>query len=373
MLTDTIEWLRFPLTVAVVYIHYCTSYVEFPETLGDHCYNSLVDGLSNHLTSIAVPLFFLFSGYLYFYNVKEWNREAYLSKTKLRVMSLLVPYVLWNLFFVFISLAALSWGAFQGLRVWSEIPEYLLSILPHFLWDTSTWSGGYAFFGLVEVSDHTGPIDLPLWYVRNLMIIVLASPLWYWMIKRFNRKFVILLLIAYVFGIWPQYHPISIMGISWFCLGAYLSLNQISLVSWAEGKTALLGFLYFAFCGISVYCDFNGLEQYSSMATPLSVLCGIPWIIRIVAKFIRRGILKPLPFLTASSFFIFAFHKTRIQQDVFFFLQGIMDHLLPSGSTLGMSILYLIWTPVTVGVILLLFLVLRKLIPGFVSLIVGGR
>ena len=101
LLTNTIACLRFPLTVGVVFIHFSMA--------DGFCYNGVVYGLNNPsffffvvnlfsevLARVCVPLFFVISGFLFFYHL-NFNRESYLKKLRNRVKSLLLPFIYWNI------------------------------------------------------------------------------------------------------------------------------------------------------------------------------------------------------------------------------------------------------------------------------------
>ena len=46
---------------------------------------------------VAVPVFFIISGYFFFYQTKAFGKEAYSKKLRKRIKTLLIPYLLWNL------------------------------------------------------------------------------------------------------------------------------------------------------------------------------------------------------------------------------------------------------------------------------------
>ena len=54
---------------------------------------------------IAVPMFYIISAYLFYHNISTLKDT--LSKIKKRIKTLLIPYLLWNTFFVFIFLVIL--------------------------------------------------------------------------------------------------------------------------------------------------------------------------------------------------------------------------------------------------------------------------
>ena len=74
----TIDFLRFPMAVAVVMIHMTPRVVplgeaDFPLLSADGLYNVVAMGISHVLARIAVPVFFLISGLLFFLNMRELN------------------------------------------------------------------------------------------------------------------------------------------------------------------------------------------------------------------------------------------------------------------------------------------------------------
>lgn len=74
----TIDLLRFPMAVAVVMIHMTPRVVplgeaDFPLLSADGLYNVVAMGISHVLARIAVPVFFLISGLLFFLNMRELN------------------------------------------------------------------------------------------------------------------------------------------------------------------------------------------------------------------------------------------------------------------------------------------------------------
>lgn len=98
--SKTIDYLRFPMALAVVYIHSAgdvpMSPVHYDAFTGLDFYNLLRVVFSDVLTRIAVPVFYVISGYLYFLNVKQWSWSEYKRKSRSRLYTLVIPYLLWN-------------------------------------------------------------------------------------------------------------------------------------------------------------------------------------------------------------------------------------------------------------------------------------
>lgn len=89
--SKTISFLRFPLIILVVFIHV----PRLPG--GGEIYSYVTTLLSVKVASIAVPCFFLISGLLFFDT--SFNFKKYILKLRKRIVTLLIPYILWNAFF----------------------------------------------------------------------------------------------------------------------------------------------------------------------------------------------------------------------------------------------------------------------------------
>lgn len=90
LITDSITILRFPLIVAIVFIHTFIAgqpnidgkinveYGQYP------IYDFLDHIVRICLAEVAVPLFFVISGFLFFYQC-DFNRETYYIKLRKRI------------------------------------------------------------------------------------------------------------------------------------------------------------------------------------------------------------------------------------------------------------------------------------------------
>ena len=101
-----IDWLRFPLAIAVVFIHSFGNkeinidYLHSNPLSLESIYDFLRITLSNIGTHFAVPVFFMFSGFLFFYKVKDFNISIYKQKLHKRFLSLCIPYICWIVFYI---------------------------------------------------------------------------------------------------------------------------------------------------------------------------------------------------------------------------------------------------------------------------------
>lgn len=188
-----IAFLRFPLTLLVVFIH-----VPFNSSsvLCNNLHKFWIEGVC----SIAVPTFFFISGYLFF--TKDFSCETYRSKLKRRIKTLLIPYIAWN----FLALLAVV------------IPHYndynysALNILAAFI------NTKYSFLNTVGES----PIDYPLWYIRDLMVCCILSPLFYF-VRRLNIFIPLIFWVLWILGISLPIGTSSI-AICFFSLGGVIRI-----------------------------------------------------------------------------------------------------------------------------------------------------
>ena len=186
---DVIRWLRFPMIVLVTYAHSYGHVAEgFNLLVSDwSTYDFLKLLVSQTLVKVAVPVFFIMSGYLFFANVEEWNMHVYKEKMLRRIKSLLLPYLVWNLMMVF-KLKSFSWSIF---------------------WE---------------------PANMPLWFLRDLIIVSLFTPVIYIGVKRLGYWLLVALLPVYLSGIWLIQPGVNPYGICFFTLGAFMSIRKLELV-----------------------------------------------------------------------------------------------------------------------------------------------
>ena len=155
---DIINALRLPLIVLVTYAHSYGGVIEGYSVLGSgwDSYEVLKIMVSQTLVKVAMPAFFVMSGYLFFANVEQFNKEIFSQKIRRRIKTLLIPYIIWNL------LMAVK----------------LKTINLSFFWT---------------------PANMPLWFLRDLMIVSLLSPIIYIGVRRLGYwVFVLLLPVLYI-------------------------------------------------------------------------------------------------------------------------------------------------------------------------------
>ena len=282
---DVIRQLRFPMIVLVTYAHsYGNVADDFSLLSSDwNTYEFLKLLVSQTLVKIAVPVFFIISGYLFFANVKEWNLIVYKEKMFRRVKTLLIPYLIWNLL-IAIKLKTFSWAMFWA--YWKPAGVQI------------DWLGNEQLM--------TAPANMPLWFLRDLMIVSLLTPIIYYAIRRLGFVLMGLLTVLYLSGICAFIPGLSAYAVYFFTLGAFLSIRKQDLimsVRRVEIPTYIL-------------CSALVLAMLMSYHTPLFSSFMLTFrITGAVAVFCLTVHMpkKALPILSDSSYLIFLAHY------VFFF------------------------------------------------------
>lgn len=266
---DVINALRFPLIVLVTYAHSYGGVIEGYSVLGSgwDSYEVLKIVMSQTFVKAAMPTFFMMSGYLFFANVEQFSKEIYSQKIHRRIKTLLIPYIIWNLL----------------------MAAKLKAINLSFFWT---------------------PANMPLWFLRDLMIVSLLSPIIYIGVRRLGYWVFVLLLPVYITGIRAIQPGLNPYAICFFTLGAYLSIKKINLI---EACLRLEIVAYF----LTVLLALTMIFTYPTIAYSFLILCFR--VVSVATVFclayrILSGTTKRIPKTVCdASYFIYLAHY------VFFF------------------------------------------------------
>ena len=381
-----VSWLRFPMAVLVVYIHLTPqqnpiftpiSGIDWTRLNFDNIY-SILGVTINNIAAVAVPFFFFSSGYYFFYRT-EFSKEIYVRKIKKRAKTLLIPYILWNIIAVLcrylhglwqsqILNVALTEKHSLSLEDIYSVPNWVSYMWNHF---TISNTNGIDLLGLS--GSFTAPADLPLWFLRDLIVLSVLTPLIYFAIKRGKYAFLIVLWIAYILNI-ETLAGINIIGLFFFSFGAYLSINKKDLLDTflkyrSEGIIALIILL-------PMLLFMNG-TKFEMAFNHIYCTVGIIAVVALAYKMSNKKSLRNF-FLKKSnrSFFIYALHTLPIiiTSPLGFgtnLLTKTFNSLCNSG---GEGILTYLIAPI-IGVVICLFCFsfLNRFFPKALYYLTGGR
>lgn len=335
LLSDVISFLRFPLIVGVIMIH-----IGFNrEGLESSKFYDSTIFFFRLLSAIAVPMFFMFSGFLLFNKCADYTFNDYLKKLKSRFRTLLIPYFIWNF------IAILFYYRF-GLKI-SSIEDFFRAF-----WDYRT------------EETMTYPILIQFWYVRDLLVNILLSPIVYWLIKKINYGWVLLLGLLWVFNLWILYPGLNLMGIFFFALGAYLGIYKKTLLGNLKNYTILWGLLYVAFIVPNLLVQ----SEEPTILRRITILIGIAFTLSLTSRMISCNKWKVNKFLAESSFFVFASHIFSIS-----FITPLITRLIPINHEIILILCFFATTILSSITSLLGYYIMKCFLPKTTALITGGR
>ncbi|MDR0894100.1 MAG: acyltransferase [Prevotellaceae bacterium] len=353
--SKTIDFLRFPLMVCVVFVHAhlkgrIANGVDLHDSNTLPIYQHVSYFFSHIVSDMAVPLFFFISGFLFFYSVDTFSKATYKRKLSKRVSTLLVPYIIWNLIamlILFMSQTFLS-GLNSGMS--KPIIDYTLGDFLHAFWDIR---GGVV------------PIYEPFWYIRDLMVMALFSPIVFYVVKR--TKYYAALLFGFM---WILHLNIPITGLEsssifFFMTGSYYSIHHKNFVDILAPyqRASIAAYIVMVTIGLCF------MEQaWMPYWHHICLLFGMIAVITTTAQFVSKGKWKANSFLNNSSFFLYGLHMYLIT-----FAHKILIRTMNPHSELSLLGIYFLTPLLVIALCLSLYWLLHKYLPKTVTIMCGGR
>lgn len=281
--SDSITWLRYPLIFLVILLHcYSVQKIE-----GNHeTYFRVLYPLYNWLGETGVPGFFFISGFLFFLSKKNYNQ-----KIITRIHTLLIPYILWNLLLLLLYIIAYIAGFPQNING-RNITEYNLIDYIRLFWDRGSYDKG-----------NFVPLLCPLWYIRNILIMSILSPIFYYIIKSLRELFLLAIAAWWMMTYHNAFIPQTIL---FFCLGAYFSIWRINPLEFIIKNKLICLTLFIIFA-------VGDIVSHIAVGTPinlqihrLSLIFNIPALFLLADYCVQHGYSNKL--LPNAAFIVFCVH-----------------------------------------------------------------
>ena len=342
-LSEVISWLRFPLIFLIILLH-CYSTVKLP---GDHgLYFRMVYPFSLWLGETGVPGFFFISGFLFFHSKKH-----YLQKQMSRFHTLLIPYVLWNALLLGLYILAYAAGYPQDING-KSIADYTLIDYIRAFWDRGSFDKG-----------NFVPILCPFWYIRNLLIMSVLSPIFYYTIKYVREVF---LLIVAVWWLMTPHNAFISQTVLFFCLGSYFSIhNKKPLEVFIKYKKS-----YLTLCAIFAITD---ILVHTICVTPvnlqihrLALIFNIPALFILADYCCQRGYISKL--LSNAAFIVFSIHYPIVVV-----MRKACATKLGDASDLIHIPLYFVCVIIATAISVFVYMGLNKYLPRLKNILSGNR
>ena len=358
--SKAIDMLRLPCAVLVVFIHVFSLYP------GGGISRIII---SQGVARVAVPVFFLTSGYLFFNGIEKWSWSLYGNKLTKRIKTLILPYLLWNT--IFIIWFCLTLYASNG-DFFTEIIEKRGGFLMYWNCNRFDYNPSINILGW-QMWNGAFPINYPLWFIRDLIVINFCSPIVFLLIR--SRWYIFLLFLFYLLDIWIPLEGFRAEGFFFFSLGGYLIYNKKGIVSTFSNRRMLIYALTAIFL---ILCATFYKSEYYMYFRRLLCLTGTISLFQITACFIRENtkvttwLTKPL--LIESSFVIFAAHAICFKPYVAAAFNRLLDYMFKEDVPRVLYDFVYFVTPIIISLIIIyLYYLLKSVSPRICSILTGGR
>lgn len=300
------------------------------------------------VSRVAVPLFFLISAFLFFRNLQGKTSE-FIEKFRKRFITLVVPYLLWS------AIVILAYFLIQ------TIPQSR----PFF---ARTLISEYSFQKLIFTL-FIDPIPYQLWFIRDLIVLILISPLIFILIRYI--KFYMVLVCALLWVLEVNLVILSPMSLCFFIAGAYIALVHPLIINARNQSIGLpltvIWFILLVFKTMyfNSMMDFQGALIFSKICILFGLIT--VWFLYDYIVKDRDITQKKYYSLFAYSFFLFAFHEpfSTIVKKTLLRLMG--------DSPLHVLVSYFATILIVILVSLLAGYSVKRLVPGVYRVLTGGR
>lgn len=315
-------------TLMVLYRHSLNFLAFFNSWTGEGISKIVEDSMSV-FTEIAVPYFFMVSGF-FFLNGSYYERGNYVAMAKKKVKTLFLPFLIWN-----ITGAVFLWFIDPD-----KVGNGLVSCLYNLL--QSHWYG-------------------PLWYVRDLMIMMMLVPLYNWLFI-YNRiwLYAIALLVSGYMWIPVSCSLLSSEGIFFFLMGGFIGrYPQVLSIKLSIRHVCLLFVVWFCFS--------TGVVTITNVYVhKLNTLVGIV-VFGMAIDYLRETAKEKLLVYAEYSFLFYVVHAYPMKA----VKQGL-GHLF-SGNDMAALITYILLPLFTATVIYQIGKLWKKYFPQSYRIALGGR
>ena len=342
-LSKAITWLRFPLIFLIIMLH-CYSVARLE---GSHeMYFKVLYPFSLWLGETGVPGFFFISGYLFFL-----SKKTCCQKLESRLYTLLIPYLIWNFLLLTLYVSAFAIGYPQDING-KNISDFTIIDYLRLFWDRGSYDNG-----------NFVPLLCPLWYIRNLLIMSLLSPIIYYIIRYRREVFLIVVTAWWLMSYHNAFIPQTIL---FFSLGAYFSIFGFNPLKIANNKKIAILALFAIFA-------FGDIMSHVILATPvnlqihrLSLLFNIPALLLFADWCTRHGYISSL--LPSAAFIVFCVHYPIVV-----LLRKACISLFDSASDSIHILLYFVCVIISTVISIGFYLMLNRFFPKVKNILSGNR
>ena len=275
-----IDIMRFPLAIMIVAIH--TYFNESLNLRGTEISFSgewahrLIKLCSVYLTDCAVPMFFVISGYLYFLNTPTITRDIYIDKTKKKLISIMIPFILWSVVSICVS---------PSNFINATLTEKIVGF-----W-SRPWNG-------------------PLWFLRDLFVLMLFSPIIEKFLRRIGYWPIILFILIQKLNFTVLLPGFSARAFIFFSFGAWLAIKKPNFSQTLTRKKRMFIIFVGIFMLLVRYVTGNNLPEVAWYISQIWLWCqmALYWVIALIIAEKTKDV-SMWQKLASSGMVIFCMHR----------------------------------------------------------------
>lgn len=343
-----IDSMRFPLIVLVIFIHILPGYyMDVPrEWTMNAAYIFISETLSHTFGRIAVPTFYIFSGYFFFYKLTpDYNLKDILLQIKKRITTVLIPYLLWNIMYIIIIL----------------FKNFIFSLIGSPGDDAMNILRTNSIFELFW----SNTINYPLWYLRDLICMITLSPILYLLLTKVRGSYLVIIMYLIYIANWESNIPgFSSTALFYFILGGYLGYLKIDFV--VQCYKAFKYFVPLMVFLAPIVTLLNNTIYYEHVVRLFIPIA----IISFVGAFymINNNIIRIFNKLSPAVLFIYGIHVIYIIN----WTKGVFVDYFSHSQSLTMLGYFI--QPIIISIVcIILYRIFKKILPIPLSWLMGGR
>jgi len=345
--TRRINLLRLYMIILIVFIH---GYIGVHHSMESSGFNYFQTIFSQVYARVAVPIFFLLSGMLLFRNY-ELTFSFYFGKLKSRIHSLLIPYLAWNIIVAFLFL------------ILQEIPSLKSytngNLKPLISYNLSDWTSLFAI----------KPIATQFCFIRDLILLNLIAPLFFFLAKYLKLFSVIPFFILWIINPEFRIFNINYEAIFFFHIGAILLFYPDWLANQNYKKIYLAILLLFILLALGdAYLYINKVNYFYQIHKSFLLLGVFPAFYLAINTAFLDKLPQKLNSLFVFTFFIYAFHEPMLT-----FLKRILITFIYPNSDFAYIFIYLFAIILSILISILTAFILRKYAKPIYNILTGDR
>lgn len=345
--SEVLNITRFVMSIAIVFLHGYTSVQMYDYWKDLPVYRYVTKVFALQFGEIGVPVFFIISGYLFFLSYQQtWG--CYKYKMQKRFYSLLIPYLFWN------GMMILAFYAAECIPSIRELFNEGKKLVHDF--------DMIDFLGAFWARKDGGPILDQLWFVRNLIVLSVCSPIVYCFVR--YTRFVGVIGLGLMWLLWGGMANLQ-SSIFYFSLGAWFGIYGKSLVGEIQ-KIAKPLFMIFPLLMVADVLYNGTLAGY--YLHRMQTFTGVLFVLALVSVLLKKNKIREISFLSSSSFFLYVAHDPLLR-----FMRKFSLRFVDHSSEFQAITAYFLTIAVDIAIVYTLYWLLQKISPDFLKWTTGGR